>query len=137
MLSDRVKKWLRARLEKWAGTFYEGPEPPERFRDHAVFFANLNPRATREEWVEFATELSRETYSAGYYRGYEASERERGDAEDFTTLPPDIIADQMDPEWRNSDAVVLDFPEAIVPESVAHADLIREQMALANRGRRF
>lgn len=137
MLSDRVKKWLRARLEKWAGTFYEGPEPPDRFRDHAVFFANLNPRATREEWVEFATELARETYSAGYMRGYEASEREQDEDDGNTQLPPDLIADRLDPDWRNSDAVVLDFPDAIVPESVGEADLIREQIALVNRGRRF
>lgn len=137
MLAERVRKWLRARLEKWAGTYYEGPEPPERFRDHAVFFANLHPQATREDWVEFATELARETYMAGYTRGYEASEREQREDDPNPMFPPDVIADQMEPEWRNSDAVILEFPEAIVPESVAHADLIREQMALANRGRRF
>lgn len=99
MLSERVKKWVRKRLELFAGTYEEGADPPNRIRKQVEAFASLNPHATRAEWIEFAARFSGETYAAGYIRGVEWAEREP----DAGVVPglPEAIADDLDPEWRN------------------------------------
>jgi hypothetical protein len=93
-----LKRWLSRRAEKFLDKYYEGPEPPQRISDLVIEFANLYPTATRSQWLRFATEHAREAYRAGYQRGYEYVERDP----DFfrTDLPPDMIADMHDPDWR-------------------------------------
>lgn len=93
-----LKRWLSRRAERFLDRYYEGPEPPLRIADLAIEFANLYPQATRAMWLRFATDHAREAYRAGYQRGYEYVERDP----DFfrSDLPPDMIADQMDPDWR-------------------------------------
>lgn len=107
-----VTKWLRRKAEEWIEKYYEGPEPPERFALMAIEFANLYPTATREQWVAFATEQARGAYRSGYMRGFEYVERDpsawRPD------LPPEILADMIDPDWRTRpvDRGIM-YPEAV------------------------
>lgn len=137
MLSDRARKWLRQRFEKWAGTFYDGPRPPEdRLREQVVLFANMYPNATRAVWVEFATGLAEEVWRSAYLQGVEWAERE-----DMGLLPdPDRIMDEIDPEWRDSPSALED-PDRIVPETIADRQLQARELTtferVVGRARRF
>ncbi len=122
-----LKKWLRNRAEKWLHQHYEGPAAPKRLREEVIAFANLHPHATRDKWVAFATDFANQCYESGYLRGVEWAERDP-DAFD-ASLPPDMIADQMDPDWRWRPAIELEFPDGVVPATVAEAEVIREQIA--------
>jgi hypothetical protein len=140
MFADRVKRWWRRRSEKAADTYYEGPEPPDRLRESATSFANMYPSATRKQFVEMAAELAAEAYRSGWVRGFEWAER---DPDALGTInpkiPPEVIADQIDPDWRWRPAVVLEGPpHEPVPEVQDAARLIRDQVAAVNvRARRF
>jgi hypothetical protein len=82
-----------------AGTWQEGADPPPRFVQQSEDFANRNPSATRRQWADFAARLAGEAYRAGFRRGYEHVERDPEPA--FKALPPELIADHEDPEWRH------------------------------------
>lgn len=137
MLSDRARKWLRQRFEKWAGTFYDGPRPPEdRLREQVVLFANMYPNATRAVWVEFATGLAEEVWRSAYLQGVEWAERE-----DMGLLPdPERIMDEIDPEWRDSPSALED-PDRIVPETIADRQLQARELTtferVVGRARKF
>lgn len=62
--------------EKTDGTYYEGPEPPDRLSQYVLFFAATNPGATVEAWAVFATKLAQQSYREGYVRGREWRERD-------------------------------------------------------------
>lgn len=124
MLSDRAKRWLRNRFEKWAGSFYQGPRPPEeRLRQQAIDFANMYPSASRENWVNFAAGLAEEVWKSAYIHGVEHAARE-----DFD-LDPEVVMNDIDPEWRDSPSVLLD-PEQIVPEEVTERSLQAREIAM-------
>lgn len=138
MLSDRARKWLRQRFEKWAGSFYDGPRPPEeRLRQQATDFANMYPHATRAMWVKFASGLAEEVWRSAYLQGVEWAEREN-----MGTLPdPDKIMDAIDPEWRDNPAPLED-PDRIVPHAVTEGELqareiTRFEQAQGRAKRRF
>lgn len=145
VISDRFKKFVRRTWEKFTGSWNEGPEPPDRLADMAVYFANVNPHATRLDWVRFATEHAREAYKSGFLRGFENSERDPEDSE----VDPDILADAYDSNWRWNPAnlegefwydprqpqhqggIMLEDGEHVVPElydedEVQRAMLLRE-----------
>ena len=93
-----LSRWIATRAEKYLERYYEGPEPPVRLADIVIEFANLYPTATRAQWVRFVTEHAREAYRSGYQRGYEYVER---DPDFFSKdMPPEMIADLHDPDWR-------------------------------------
>jgi len=98
-------KWLRKAAEKYLERYKEGPEPPERLREMVVAFANTHPNATRMRWVEFAAEHAGEAYRSGYTRGYEYVERVpelwRPD------IPPEDLADMIDPDWKWQEGIQL------------------------------
>lgn len=129
VLSDRARKWLRNRFEKWAGTFYQGPRPPEeRLRQQAIDFANMYPNATRAMWVNFAAGLAEEVWKSAYLHGVEWTEREEMDA-----LPdPDHEMDQIDPEWRDAPAELED-PDSIVPEEATERSMQAREIAAFER----
>jgi hypothetical protein len=112
-------KWVRDRVEKWVGKFYEGPEPPARLGEIATEFGNIFPNATRREWLAMAKNLANEAYRSGYVRGIEWAER---DPDAVTpNVPPDVIADMVDPDWRWRPAVDLTRPDEVVPEERTEA----------------
>lgn len=135
MLSDRAKKWLRNRFEKWAGSFYQGPRPPEeRLRQQAIDFANMYPHATREQWVSFASGLAEEVWRSAWLQGVEWTERTDAD------LNPEVVMDQIDPDWRHSQAFDLEDPERVVPDFVPDGKKQLSEMLLFERmyaNRRF
>jgi hypothetical protein len=137
MLSDRVKKWLRGQAERWIEQHYEGPEPPARLGEQVLSFANMFPHATRGEWVTFAADFADQCYRSGYIRGVEWAERDPAAFD--SKVPPEMIADQMDPDWRWRPAVVLELPAGdVVPETYEQHEVIRDQVAALNaRVRRF
>ncbi len=96
LLSDRAKKWIRTTIEKVVGEYEEGARPPERLRSTALAFAELNPHATRREWLAFAVGFAGECWRAGYLRGYERAERE----DEAVGERPEEIADMLGPDWR-------------------------------------
>jgi hypothetical protein len=83
--------------ERYLGTFHEGPTAPSRLHAMVIAYANLHPRATREEWVRFAAAHAQEAYRSGYARGFEWAERQTSHV---PNPPPEILADQLDPDWR-------------------------------------
>jgi hypothetical protein len=103
MLSNRAKKWLRSKVDQWADRFYEGPQPPARFRAHTILFANLYPTATRKEWMDFAVDLANEAYRSAWINGVEWSERDPKPP----AATPEEIADLIDPTWRESPPIEL------------------------------
>ena len=108
-----IREFIRNTLEKWLGTFYEGPDAPSRLRSLTLTFANGNPHATRKEWSGFATSLAEEAYRAAYIRGFE--QRQLPSQKDMT---PEQIADILDPNWRwiPHTAVDLVHPENMVTD---------------------
>lgn len=109
----RFGKWLRRRLERWLGRYYEGPTPPDRLGELAIHWANANPEASRGEFVALAIQLAEESYMLGYTRGVEYVER---DPTFFDDRNPDAVADDLDPWWRIRPAITLDGdPYELVP----------------------
>jgi len=97
-------RWLRRLYEKVKGIFYEGPNPPKRLGDAVAVFAEMNPKATRIEWILFCTQLAEASYKSGWLRGYEWSERELDIKPEHD---PDRIADALLNNWRASEPVRL------------------------------
>lgn len=108
------KRLVVSTLEKAIGRYYEGPEPPGYIDRMVEQFAQDAPRATRGQWVAFALGLAQEAYRAGYTRGYEYVER----TDDWhPTLPPEVVADMMDPTWKDDErGINLAEAGAIVPD---------------------
>ena len=132
------RKLLNRFIEKATGEFYEGPEPPKRVEDMVVMFANDHPKATRKEWVDFATELVGEAYRIGWTRGYEATERTFDWRSD---IPPEELADMIDPTWIDDGrGISLDVVNQPVPEDPeTEEEILRQQtnevfIASARRG---
>lgn len=102
---------LRNLFERIAERYYEGPEPPHRFAEQVVMFAKHNPGATVEQWAQFATNLARGAYQAGYTRGFEWSER---DLDRLNPGAPELLAEQQahDFDWH-------------APEHLTSAELAR------------
>jgi len=120
-----LSRWLRRSVERALNRYDEGPDAPSRLMDMVVDFANDNPHATRAEWTAFAGAHAAECYRAGWTRGAEYVERVpelwRPD------VPPEAMADALDPDWRNSPSV-LDDPGAPVPEVLDERRLEELQM---------
>ena len=94
-----IRRFLARAVERLGDRWYEGPEPPPRFAEYVTDFANLHPKANRGEWARFATKMAGEAYRSGFQRGYEHVERDPEPG--FQRLPPELVADQEDPEWRD------------------------------------
>lgn len=109
----RFTKFLRDLGERFFGKFYEGPDAPERLREMVVAFSNSHPTASRVEWVEFAATLAEEAYKTGYVRGFEYTERTYDWRPD---LPPEVLADMLDPGWKTGRGILLKEAGAFVPE---------------------
>lgn len=108
-----IARWFRNQVERFLGVFYEGPEPPRRLAELAVYFAQTNPHATRGDWMGFAIDSINEAYKLGYIRGVEYVER---DPEMFRREPtPEQFADALDPDWREREPLILNRQEE-VPE---------------------
>lgn len=85
-------------VERTLGTWYEGPEPPDRLRQMVLAYAEAHPRATRREWIGFAQDLARVCYRSGYERGYLWADRdlERRDPE----FEPERLAELEGNGWE-------------------------------------
>jgi hypothetical protein len=92
-----------------------GPEAPEEVRDITVHFANMNPDATRREWVEFAAGQAAEAYRVGWLRGYEYQE---ADWKKPGQTPDDWTVAYWGPKWLSQAPSVLD-PEGRVRDATA------------------
>lgn len=71
----RFGRWLRNLLERWLGTFYEGPQPPRHLAEEVRVWRAMNPRSTPADWERFAAHFARACYERGFTRGYEWQER--------------------------------------------------------------
>lgn len=131
----------RRLLERWAGTYYEGPKAPSRLGEMVVEFANLYPHATRSEWVVFAQHHADECYRGGFVRGAEWAER------DYQSRMPDVtpeeLADNEAPDWRWSPNIMLLGNDVTVFEvndedkfALEHRELYEKLVMERNRRRR-
>lgn len=102
---------LKRAVEKLLGQWDEGPEPPERFREAVMMFANDNPHATRREWMEFATYFAGETYRTGFVRGWEMDVRTA--EQPWKGEPPEAMANALDPGWPWAPEVLLNPDEPV------------------------
>lgn len=127
-------KLLRNANERLFGKYYEGPDPPERLAEMVIVFANEHPRATRGDWIEFACKHAGEAYRSAYVRGVEWTER---DTARFPDIPPDVIVDAIDPDWRWRKGVTVEGNlMEVVPDEWPEEMIMREQMDEVNRGGR-
>ncbi len=94
------QRLLRRMAEKYLGRFEEGENAPARIREQVVAFANYYPKATRSDWIEFASRFAGETYEAGYVRGVEWVERDPDLGKFPPGRSPEELADAMDPTWK-------------------------------------
>jgi hypothetical protein len=110
----RFAKFLHRLFDKIFGEWDEGPEPPARLREMALLFAEMHPRATRREWVDFAARHAGEAYRTGWVRGFEATVRE--EEKPWAGDMPEHQADALMPGWRDRllrpDGVVEDLKGA-------------------------
>ena len=93
-----LAKLARGILERRAGIWREGPEPPARLGEMVVAFANDCPRASRADWVRFCQLHAAECYRSGYARGAERAERDFWGA--MPSVLPEEVMDELDPDWR-------------------------------------
>lgn len=116
---------VRKLAEKVAGTFREGPNPPDRLRRAAEEFAAAHPKATRRQWLVFASAHAASSYRSGYLRGYEWAEREPGPTSDDVERAAALLADEEHGrEWvpfegPTEAAMLLDAP--VEEDALAHA----------------
>jgi len=132
MSETPVVRWLRRVKEKLFGTFEEGPQLPKRLSEVVVAFANAYPKATRADWVRLSQEHGRICYQAGYQRGYEHVER----TADFFAgkVPPDVVANHLDPDWKWQPGIMLSGEVDVPVEGVRDAARDAEDhMAFINR----
>ena len=76
MKLGRLRRKLRAWLERASGRYYEGPTPPDRYSERAKVFSLQVPSQTA--WERFAGELAEVAYREGYVRGIEHEVRMPG-----------------------------------------------------------
>ena len=120
-----LSNFLKRTAEKYLGRYYEGPEPPERLTSLLVAFANDHPKADRATWVGFTTLLVQEAYKSGYTRGYEYVERTFDWRND---LPPEVIADMIDPNWKWGPGLQLKEAGGVVPlDPPTDEEILRSQ----------
>jgi hypothetical protein len=100
-----VLKFIKRLTEKWFGEWSEGPDPPDRIMNMVFVFALEHPHATRGDWIRFSIEHAAEAYRSAYQRGVEWVERDPAGTR--PDIPPEVIADQLDPNWRWGDEVDL------------------------------
>lgn len=110
-------RFLRGLVERLLGTFHEGPEPPARLREMVLLFAEMNPDATRRDWLDFASQHAAECYRTGWLRGYEATVR-GGEAKPWVGDRTERMADELQPGWRSR----LPDPQGVVPDLVARRE---------------
>lgn len=119
-------------LEGWLHHLYEGPTPPERLAEMVIWFAETYPNASRKQWVVFASAHARESYRAGYVRGYEHVER---DPDFFRDRSPDEVAYLERQEFAWSPNILLTRPDDVVPDlTEPDAELLRRQLESLRRG---
>ncbi len=130
-------KWLKKKAAVFAGTYEGGQDPPERLREQVIAFANMYPAATRGQFVDMAATLAEEAWRAGHLCGIEWAERDPNAFD--PSLPPEVIADQIDPDWRWRPMSELELPaDEVIPEHRTTGELIRQQVAAINlKARRF
>ena len=99
------QKVVHRLAEAVAGTRREGATVPARFAEFVDEFSREHPKATRRTWGDFALSLASEAYRDGFRRGFEHSER-LPDDQQWSRLPPELMADEMDPGWRHPSRAV-------------------------------
>lgn len=97
---NAVARFVRDTLERLAGVFYEGPQPPPRLRDEVLVFRAMHPSASVADWVEFAMQHGEASYRAGFDRGIEWRERDIANKDPHD---PDRIADDEANGWTVAD----------------------------------
>ena len=108
-----LAKFVRNVVQRAAGVFHEGPNAPERLGEQVLDFANENPKATRKQWADFARAMASQAWREGFVRGWEHGERDPDPP--WKNLPPELVADAHDPDWRWSPAL---GPDLALPEEV-------------------
>ena len=116
---------LRNAAQKVAGVFYEGEQPPERLGQLVEDFAAWHPKAPPEEWKAFARGLAEEAYRTGYARGFERAERVPGDA--LPQLPPELVADNIDPGWWQRPHLGQDGEGNVVEEEIEPREMVPQE----------
>lgn len=118
-----VERFLRNAAEKLAKRYYEGPQAPDRLLELVSAFRAENPNPSAAEWEEFSKKLAGYAYRAGWQRGYEWAERQGPDEKPWAKLPPEMVADFEDPDWRwrqaGPDLALPDEVEEIEPGELA------------------
>jgi len=128
IFADRVHRFFRRLAEWYLEQPRPGPELPAHYEIVVTDFANANPNATRAQWKEFSITM----IGAAYADGYWAREREEIDID---MAKPDVVATQLDPEWRNN-PLDLEHPDEVVPETAVETKLTFSEDELARFSKR-
>jgi hypothetical protein len=74
-MKSALRKKLGQWLDKLAGRYAEGYDPPPWVSTEITCWANNNQQASRQAWLAFAQEMAETCWREGYVRGYEHDER--------------------------------------------------------------
>lgn len=121
---------MRNAWEWWRDRYYEGPTPPTRLTAAVKTFAAMHPRASRAQWIEFASHFAGEAYRTGYVRGLEWCERDLDRRDPM--VDPEVLAanERHDMSWvglQPDDEQVADIQERFAD---VYEHLSPEQQAL-------
>jgi hypothetical protein len=95
----RLGRLLRNLLERILARYHEGPEPPRRLAEEVRLFRVYYPRATPEQWAQFATTIAQNSYRSGFTRGYEWQER----GWEGPPIEPEVLAEIQAHDWSLAD----------------------------------
>lgn len=126
----RFQRLMRNLWERMRGRYYEGPDAPPRLGEAVKTFAAMHPRASRKQWIDFATHIASESYKSGYVRGLEWAERDL-DRRD-PGIDPELLAanERHDMSWvglQPDDEQIADIQERYAD---VYAHLSPEEQAL-------
>jgi hypothetical protein len=119
-----MMSWFQKWLEKRHNRFYEGFDVPVRYHTEIEAFASQGPH-TRHEWGNFANVLAHRAYAEGYVRGIEWVERDREAW--WPEIDPEVLADVMDPAWRQI-PIRLEDADHIVPDVLDEVKVLQDGM---------
>lgn len=129
-----LKRTFRKLVEKYAGTYYEGPTPPKRLAERVKMFQLYYPDASQDRWALFALTLATNCYKEGFTRGYDWTER----GWEGPVMPPEQVAElqahdwslaEQNPDWQRMMTMGYDPRDPLAGHSMEQRRAIIETMA--------
>jgi hypothetical protein len=84
--SSKLRWWFQKKLLGAVRSFRYTGAPPPFLNEMVEAFASMHPKATREEWAQFARDLAESAWRAGVTSGWERAESSYEDVPSTQTV---------------------------------------------------